>query len=300
MLASTKVSKLASEKVERYLRFNRPDVARRVVERDYPLAYLEGTFFSKFLRRYLENLGPARASGAQQVNAQLEATQLKYGVALNRLRETYATITDEQTIFGFAPDYVPFVPLDPLAENAVRTLIDRALDTMGEARQREDAALASTRAFDTDAAQFQSELVRIRNQYDNQLASVCGTMETFDDRVVPAIAKYKNNNATALVFGEPCGLMGTGDIAATLAGYESARLDVDIALRSVREVHERVERVRRDEIGLVEHEEIGASDLILEGPLERLAGVRALDMRGCAPATITAARALGLPARGRI
>ena len=240
MLASTKVSKLASEKVERYLRFNRPDVARRVVERDYPLAYLEGTFFSKFLRRYLENLGPARASGAPQVNAQLEATQLKYGVALNRLRETYATITDEQTIFGFAPDYVPFVPLDPLAENAVRTLIDRALDTMGEARQREDAALASTRAFDTDAAQFQSELVRIRNQYENQLASVCGTMETFDDRVVPAIAKYKNNNATALVFGEPCGLMGTGDIAATLAGYESARLDVDIALRSVREVHERV------------------------------------------------------------
>ena len=57
---------------------------------------------------------------------QLRKAQLKYGTALNRLRESHGEITDDLTVFGFAPDYVPFVALGAFDTNAVRVLVDRA------------------------------------------------------------------------------------------------------------------------------------------------------------------------------
>ena len=255
MLASTKSVKLASEKVERYLRFSRPDVARRVVERDYPLAYLEGTFFSKFLRRYLERLGPEASAQRPQVIEQLRKAQLKYGTALNRLRESHGEITDDLTVFGFAPDYVPFVALGAFDTNAVRVLVDRAYETLRVAKEREDRALASTRAFDTDAAQFQSELVQIRNRYEDDLADLCGTVTSGDGRVLPAIAKYAEFSGVASALGNPCGRLGTGKLFASLGGFDTARLDLQIAIRNIRELYEKVaveqERVQTECAGRV-------------------------------------------------
>ena len=51
-------------------------------------------------------------------------------------------------------------------------------------------ALETNRAYETDAAMFQAELVSIRNNYENQLAELCGTFEGADGLVHPAIRTY--------------------------------------------------------------------------------------------------------------
>ena len=242
ILASTKTAKLAGEKAERYMRFSRADLARGIVERSYTAAYLDGILFSKFLRRYLEGLvGPSQTAQRPQMVLQLENAQLQYSAALYRLRETYDAITDDATVFGFPRGYVPFASLGNFDISVVRVLIQRAQETLRVAREREDRALASTRSFDTDAAEFQSELVRIRNDYENQLAEICGTFIGFDGQVYPAISKYSDQNALATLLGEPCGAMGTGSLYASLGAIDTEIIDTKVAIRNVREIFEKVD-----------------------------------------------------------
>ncbi len=220
--ASTQKSRAYSEIAKRYQNLNRPDLARRVVVRAYTAANMEGVIIQELMSAIAD-----RADNADKPQIELAITQAqrRYRMALLDMRNIYSSITDSVNFFGFAPDYIPFPALDASARgrNAFEVLINTARTKASFARVREQEALASNRSFQTDEAQFQSELVRIRNTYDNQLAEICGTMESpYDGRIYPAIRAYAEQNPWAANLGDPCGRMGNGAIHRALVGYQTA------------------------------------------------------------------------------
>ncbi len=209
LLASTRKARVASEVARQYHAFNRADLARHVIERAYSQTYLESIALSQFVQRAAKVVDPREVPAVQ---VELENIQRSYRVAMQRMREVYQSLTDELSYFGLAPDYIPFPVLRYLQEDGVNVLIDRALETLAWAREREDRALESTRAFDTDAARFQAELVGVRNLYENDLARICGTFTDRTGNVYPAIPKYATVNGIMTLIGNPCGYVGNGQL----------------------------------------------------------------------------------------
>ena len=72
----------------------------------------------------------------------------------------------------------------------LQTMVDRAQDTIRLAKEREERALTVARTFDTDAAQFQSELNRVSTGFENDLGDICGLFPGADGRQYPAIPKF--------------------------------------------------------------------------------------------------------------
>ncbi|MEO1273231.1 MAG: hypothetical protein AAFX99_34530, partial [Myxococcota bacterium] len=210
--ASTQRTRAASEIAKRYQNFNRPDLARRVIERAFAAGYLESIVMSRMMLRIVE---VSDIEGRAQLKRQVESAALRYRTALLDMRNVYNDITDQINFFGFAPDYIPFPTVDTRGGgegNAFEQAMSRALNKLRVAREREELAISADRSFETDTAQFQSELVRIRNTYENQLAEVCGTFEGEDGRVYPGIARYAERSGATAVLGDPCGLVGNGEI----------------------------------------------------------------------------------------
>src|SRR5690606_34403707 len=110
-------------------------------------------------------------------------------------------------------------------------LLARAMQSTTAAIAREETAIASSRAYETDEVAFQGELVRIRNSYDSRLLDLCGAVRTSDGEVFPATPTYAYLDPVASRLGNPCGLLGTGEIAQAL-GQIATR---EIALREVRQ-----------------------------------------------------------------
>ncbi|MCB9661369.1 MAG: hypothetical protein H6726_27220 [Sandaracinaceae bacterium] len=222
--ASTQRARAYGEIARRYQGFNRADLARRVVERSYTSAYLE----SMVIARLIEEVIEVRASPAErdQLVAELERAATVYKIALLDMRELYGDFTDELNTFGFAQDYIPLPALDPNGPNAVETLLARARNAAAVAASREDLAINSSRTYETDEAAFQSELTNIRNNYENQLAELCGTMIGTDGVVYPAIRRYAHLNPTAAAYQDPCGVMGNGAIHNASAQIEIAGIDI--------------------------------------------------------------------------
>lgn len=221
--ASTQRARAYGEIARRYQSFNRADLARRVVERSYTSAYLESMVISRLIEEVIE----VRATPAErdQLVAELERAATIYKVALLDMRELYGDFTDELNTFGFAQDYIPLPALDPNGPNAVETLMARARNAAAVAASREDLAINSNRTYETDEAAFQSELTNIRNNYENQLADLCGTMTGTDGVVYPAIRRYAHLNSRAGAFQDPCGLMGNGGIHNASAQVELASIE---------------------------------------------------------------------------
>jgi hypothetical protein len=237
-MASTRKAQVASEVARQYQAFNRADLARHVLERTYAQTYLESIALSQFVRRAARVVDQRELPAVQ---VELDNIQRQYRVAMQRMREVYQSLTDELNYFGFAPDYIPFPVLRYNQEDAVNVLIERALDTLSVAREREDRALESNRAFDTDAARFQAELVGIRNQYENELSRVCGTFTDEAGRVYPAIPKYATVNGMMTLVGNPCGYVGNGQIHEAMIAVERANVDLKIAVRQIEEIFEQAD-----------------------------------------------------------
>jgi hypothetical protein len=246
--ASTQSARTWSEVAKRYQNFNRPDLARRVVERAYTATYLEGTIVADLMWHIAER---SLNADRPQIQRTLDDGQRRYRMALLDMRDVYQAITDEVNFFGFAADYIPFPTLDVNNlhdTNAFEILVLQANNKLGFARQREDQALASNRNVESDSATFQAELVRIRNTYEGQLAALCGSFE-LDGRIYPATKKYAPLSPYLALPGDPCGLVGNGeiydamvqvdilgtDMRKTVQAYDNVLAEVDIEVARVEE-----------------------------------------------------------------
>ncbi len=221
--ASTQKSRAWSEIGKRYQNFNRPELARAVVERAYTATYVEGILLSQLMLRIVDVLRP---EDRPQIIRVLEDGQRRYRTALLDMQNVHDDIDDNVNYFGLEPDYIPFPALNPLEYNAFEVLLGRARQKVEVARYREDQAINRSTAFETDAEEFQAELVRLRNNYEGRLGDICGTFEAVDGRIYPAITRYAHLHPRAKFFGDPCGLVGNGQVYDSMAQFEQAQLDM--------------------------------------------------------------------------
>ncbi len=235
--ASAQKSRAWSEAAKKYQSFNRPDLARLVVERAYTAAYLESIIISRMMLKTIE---VADTKKRDQIRKSIDDAQLLFKAALIDMRDVYSEISDDATLLGFAPDYIPFPAMDKGDVNAFYKLFTAAQKKIDFARIKEKEALASNRAYETDAASFQSELVKVKNNYENQLAEICGTMTGDDGKIYPAIPKYAYLNKRARLIGNPCGLAGNGliyeamgEMELELYSFQAARGDVKTHLNKI-------------------------------------------------------------------
>jgi hypothetical protein len=226
--ASTQKSRAFSEIAKRYQSFNRSDLARRVAERGYATAYLEDVILSRMLLGVVATADP---QARDYIRKRADLAALGYKAALLDMRDVYRTLTEQVTYFGFAPDYIPFPALGPGDVNAFTKLLAGAEKSVGVAAEKEILALNASTSYETDSALFEQELVRLRNNYENQLADLCGTFTGSDGLVHPAIRAYAYLDERAGTFGDPCGLMGTGQLNEAMGRLETIGVD----LKSVRQ-----------------------------------------------------------------
>ncbi|MEL6179351.1 MAG: hypothetical protein AAFS10_10375, partial [Myxococcota bacterium] len=225
--ASTQKSKAWAAIAERYQNFNRPDLARTAIERAYTAAYLESVVLTNMMLDIVEITTPEEID---QIKRLIETAQRSYRVALLEMRTFYIDISDDLNYFGYAPDYIPFPALEHYRDACVEVAIQRARARIDLAQTAEQQALEADRSFNTDAASFQNELTRIKNTYNGQLAELCGTFDA-DGQIYPAIAKYAYLTPETQRVGDPCGLVGTGQI-------HSAYGQVDVLLTEMRRVRQ--------------------------------------------------------------
>lgn len=241
--ASSHKARAWSEVARRYQSFNRPELARTVIERGYTAAYLEAALFSRIMVKLTET---ADAADRAQIAERIERAQFVYRRALQEMRTTYETITDEVTFFGYAPDYVPFPAIDPASPlNAFEEVLGRAQQRLLAAAEKEQAALAETREFETDSAEFQSELSSLTAEYNAQLLDLCGGLEvvdpgTTDRRIVPAIPEYAALEDRLTPHGNPCGRLGTGQIYEARTEVELQTLEFDAVKLATRHLQEKI------------------------------------------------------------
>ena len=225
--ASSQKAAASNEIAKRYLSFNRADLARLVVGRAYTSAYLESVILSRMMLKVIAVASPADQA---QIVSEVENAQLTYRAALLDMRNVYQSITDNVTVFGFDPGYVPFPALEPGDTNAFDKVMASAQTKMASAKDKEQVALSDTRAFDTDTASFQNELSSIISSYEGQLADICGTFIVTGANgttTYPAIPKYAYLDARAALMGNPCGKMGNGSLNNQAVALEQANLDFE-------------------------------------------------------------------------
>ena len=232
ILASTNKARAVSDIAARYRSFDRPDLARRVIERAYAQAYLEQAAVSQFMRRSVAVLDNNEVDALQ---IELQRANRQYAIALGQMLDDYRGITDNETFFGDPPEFISFPQAGSFDVSAVQTMIDRANDTVRVAKEKEERALQVSRTFDTDAAQFQSELNRVSTGFENELGDICGLFRGANGRQNPAIPKFASQSTLAGVLGNPCGLVGNGAIFDALGDLDQAAIDMRIAVQAVRD-----------------------------------------------------------------
>lgn len=240
--AATQKTRAASAIAQRYQTFNRPDLARGVIEREFTSAYLESIVLSRMTLGVVDGV---EREDRDQIRLFAEEAQARYRAALLDMQRVYSSLRDNVNAFGFAPDYMPFFTIDLRESNAFERALTLAQQRLGLAREREDSAINANRSFETDTAEFQAELVRIRNTYESQLREVCGSVVIEDANggtadVVPATRRYAALLPELQNLGDPCGFVGNGDIHSGYGQVELARLDIERILQQMENVRAEV------------------------------------------------------------
>lgn len=242
--ASTQKARAWSEVAKKYASLNRPELARQVAERGYVATYQESIVFSRLMDSFVGSVSDA--DRAQIFDTMVDA-QRRYRMGLLDMRRVYADINDNQTIFGLAPDYIPFPVLGPLDANGFERALSIAQSKVDTAADKEQIALESNRSKKTDMAEFQDELQRLKYNYENQLSELCGTVEGADGTIYPAIPKYseyfkdvgvlKSGTSSSeqtrfmrqLLYQDPCGRFGTGELYEARKEAVLAEFDFQVA-----------------------------------------------------------------------
>lgn len=234
--ASTQKSKAWADIAERYQNFNRPDLARKVIERAYTATYLESMVLTSLMQDIVDITTPEDIA---QIKQQVEVGQRSYRVAMAVMRQHYNNISDDINYFGFAPDFIPFPALEGLRDASFEVSLQRARARVGLAQTAELQALEADFSFNTNAASFQNELARIENTYDAQLSELCGTFEGDDGQIYPAIQKYAYLDEATRGVGDPCGLVGTGQLHLAMG-------QLDIVLTEMRRVRQAIKNTQEE------------------------------------------------------
>lgn len=240
--ASTGLATAWAEVARRYEGLNRPDLARSVLERAYARTFLEGRTVTDAIEQVAARLGEA---SQDQARIEISTAQLRYRVALLDMAEQHAAIRDGVSLFGFAPEYVPFPALQEFDTNPVDLIFDLARTHADAAAQDEDRALERRIEFDVDAAEFQRELVDLRQGYEERLGQLCGRFDGDDGRVYPALRKYAHLSDDTKDLPDPCGALSRGDIWIKFFDLETAQLGVQQVEQEVSIVRDRI-RIAKD------------------------------------------------------
>ena len=238
MRASTQKARAWSQVAKRYQSFNRPELARRVVERAYIATYLESILVARFMVGVTDTL---RREDLPQVARVLEDGQLRIRQALLDMGNVQRSITNELNTFGYPADYIPFPLMERVEWSAFEIVLLRAREKLAVAKAREDTAISRNISFDTDTEEFQAELVRLRNTYETRLMETCGSFEGSDGRIYPAVKAYADLHPEARQYGDPCGLMGTGNIFELSSQMETQVVELRRIRASMDNVLEEVE-----------------------------------------------------------
>jgi hypothetical protein len=225
--ASTQKSNALAEISKKYQNFNRPDLAKSVIERAFTATYLENIVLSRMMLKVVDVSSPAKRD---QIRSTVLKAQASYNNALLDMRDVYKSITGEINYFGYSPDYIPFPALSGVDENAFETQFANARQNSDVAFTKENLAVNSIINFSTDAAIFQSELVSISNNYENELAEICGTFMGEDGVIYPAIPKYAYLSERTRYIGNPCGFVGNGTIHELHGELQIAVTDLKISI----------------------------------------------------------------------
>ncbi len=232
LLASTRKARSWSEIAKRYHAINRADLAKHVIERAYSATFLEMTILTRLLRQIILILD---AREEPQIRSEIEKIARTYKSALLDMEETYKKLSLAIDTFGIPKGYIPFPAMDTFSAttqstNAFSVSVQFAKEKMLIARYKEQLALQTKRSFDTSAASFQSELVRIEQNHETQLAEICGNIQTTDasgqSRLYPAINKYAHLSEQTRHLDDPCGLLPGGTLYNALAELEKMRVNI--------------------------------------------------------------------------
>ncbi len=230
--ASTQKTRAWSEVAKRYQNFNKPELARMVIKRAYSSAYMESVMLSNMTQKLLS---VTDATKKAQITKIINDSQLIYKAAFIDMRNVFDSITNDINYFGFSPEYMPFPTLNGDSANAFEKVYAAAEKKLEFANNKEKVALSDNRSYETDSASFQSELINIRNNYENELGDLCGYIKVKGvdgekDKLYPAIPKYAYLDEKTKYLGNPCGYLGTGKIFQAMGKFEIELLNLEDAL----------------------------------------------------------------------
>lgn len=241
--AATQKATAWGEVAQSYQSLNRPDLARTVTERAYAGTYLEAALLTDLMGDIIES-APRRKR--DQIRLEIENAQIRLRTALRDMREVHESINNNINYFGFAPEYIPFPALDvnnSRDNNAFEVMRRKAEQKVALAKQRELNALSASTQQRTDKATFQSELLSVKNTYENNLARLCGTFTGDDGRVYPATKKYAHLSELTSLAGDPCGAVRGGEIYQARGAAKDAALALQATLKRFDNVEQEIDIV---------------------------------------------------------
>ncbi|TNE47788.1 MAG: hypothetical protein EP343_18580 [Deltaproteobacteria bacterium] len=230
--ASTRKARSWSQIAKRYHALNRADLARSVIERAYASTFMEMTVLTRLLRNLTNIIDPKELA---QISTEIERVARIYKSSLLDMEETYKKLNMSLNHFGLPEGYMPFPAMDSFSAttqsvNAFTVALSFAKEKMNIAQNKEQVALQTKRSFDTNAASFQNELVRIEQNYENQLLEICGGVTVTDTngqtRTYPAIPRYAVLSPKTREMGDPCGRVSGGSLFNAMAEMEKMKVNV--------------------------------------------------------------------------
>lgn len=246
LLASTRKARSWSQIAKRYHQLNRPDLSRTVIERAYTATFMEMSILTRFLRELIVVLD---RSEIDQVSSEIDKVALIYKSSLLDMEETYKNLNQSLNHFGLAEGAIPFPAMDSFSAltgstNAFQVALNFAKEKMYIARSKEQTALQTKRSFDTSSASFQNELVRIEQNYENQLLEICGGISVQDQngqtQIYPAIPRYSVLSDSTKQMGDPCGRVSGGLLFNAYAELDKGRLSILSLSKSQENINQQI------------------------------------------------------------